>query len=97
MARRSTQKYTAQQKRDAIELANEIGTSLAAVRLGIPKGSLSCWRFRLAAVPSARLLSCVVAPTNGREQREQQKQATDKNPNSRPSHPIEMTTAVAAL
>jgi len=46
MARRSTQKYTAQQKRDAIELANEIGTSLAAVRLGIPKGSLSCWRFK---------------------------------------------------
>jgi len=46
MARRTTQKYTAQQKRDAIQLANEIGASLAAVRLGIPKGTLSCWRFK---------------------------------------------------
>lgn len=46
MARAATQKYTPQQKRDAIELANEIGNTLAADRLDIPRGTLSCWRFK---------------------------------------------------
>ena len=38
-------KYTAQEKRDAVKLADELGPAEAARRLSLPKGTLSCWRY----------------------------------------------------
>jgi putative transposase len=35
--------YTAQEKREAIQLGREVGTTIAAGRLNIPSGTLSCW------------------------------------------------------
>lgn len=46
MATGTTGRYSAQEKRDALRLAEEIGPASAAARLGIPKGTLSCWRFK---------------------------------------------------
>ena len=36
--------YTAQEKRDLLELADEVGPAAAADRMGIPKGTATCWR-----------------------------------------------------
>jgi putative transposase len=44
MAARS-RKYTQKFKREAIELAGEIGPAEAARQLGIPSGTLTCWTF----------------------------------------------------
>ncbi len=41
---RKQRAYTAQEKRDVLELSEEIGPSAAASRTGIPKGTVSCWR-----------------------------------------------------
>ena len=51
MATRSKQKYTAQEKREAIALAVELGPAEAGRRLGIPHGTLRCWghKARMAA------------------------------------------------
>jgi putative transposase len=38
-------KYTAQEKREAVKLAAEMGPTEAARRLGIPSGTVTCWRF----------------------------------------------------
>jgi len=38
--------YTAQEKRDAVKLGAELGTAEAADRLGMPQGTLSCWRHK---------------------------------------------------
>jgi len=45
MAARS-RKYTAEFKREAIELANELGPTRAARQLDMPVGTLSCWTFQ---------------------------------------------------
>ena len=39
-------KYTAQEKREAIQLSRDVGTIAAASRLNIPSGTLSCWRYK---------------------------------------------------
>ncbi len=39
----TTRRYTAQDKRDAIQLAKELGPAEAARRLSIPTGTLTCW------------------------------------------------------
>ena len=36
--------YTAQEKRDVVALADEVGPAEAAERMGIPKGTVTCWR-----------------------------------------------------
>ena len=38
--------YTNQQKTDAIALAHKLGPKKAACKLGIPEGTLSCWRYK---------------------------------------------------
>ena len=43
MTTRKLRKYTAQEKREAIELAKEVGPAETGRRLGIPQGSISCW------------------------------------------------------
>ena len=45
MATRKLRKYTAQEKRDAVKLAGELGPAEAARRLTLPEGTLSCWLF----------------------------------------------------
>ena len=45
MARRKLRKYTAQEKRDALTLSEEVGAAEAGRRLGIPSGTLTCWGF----------------------------------------------------
>ncbi len=49
MAKRTTRQYTAQEKREALKLTEELGTATTAVRLDIPKGTLSCWRHKARA------------------------------------------------
>ncbi len=39
----TAKKYTAQLKRETIQLAKEVGPGEAARRLGIPAGTVSCW------------------------------------------------------
>lgn len=46
MATGTTRRYTAQEKRDAIQLTKEVGPALTAKRLNIPPGTLSCWRHK---------------------------------------------------
>jgi transposase InsO family protein len=46
MARSEIGHYTAQEKRDAVKLGAELGTAEAADRLGMPQGTLSCWRHK---------------------------------------------------
>ena len=46
MAQQKPRKYTAQERREAITLAGEIGANEAARRLGIPRGSVSVWCFK---------------------------------------------------
>jgi transposase-like protein len=45
MTSRKLGKYTAQEKREAVKLAAEMGPTEAARRLGIPSGTVTCWRF----------------------------------------------------
>ena len=45
MARRQQRKYTAQEKRESLSLSEEVGAAEAGRRLGIPSGTLTCWRF----------------------------------------------------
>jgi putative transposase len=49
MSREIPQQTTAQEKRDALQLADEIGPGAAAARLGIPRGTLSGWRHKAQA------------------------------------------------
>jgi len=43
MERRTTRRYTPQERRDAIQLAKDVGPAIAARRLSIPTGTLTCW------------------------------------------------------
>ena len=43
MGERKLRKYTAEQRREALELAKEVGYRDAASQLGIPEGTVSCW------------------------------------------------------
>lgn len=45
MGVRNAQKYTVEERRQAVELASRLGPAAAARELGIPKGTLSCWGF----------------------------------------------------
>jgi transposase InsO family protein len=42
--KKSSRRYAAAEKSEALELAAEVGASEAARRLGIPEGTVSCWR-----------------------------------------------------
>ena len=44
MATRKLRKYTTQEKRAAVELADELGPAEAARRLMLPDGTVTCWR-----------------------------------------------------
>lgn len=46
MATTKSAHYTAQEKRDAIKLAEELGSNKAAKRLGIPRGTVSVWGYK---------------------------------------------------
>lgn len=43
---KSPRTYTAEEKQRAMERALEVGARAASVELGIPAGTLSCWRFQ---------------------------------------------------
>ena len=45
MATTKSAHYAAQEKRDAIKLAEELGPNKAAKRLGIPRGTVSVWGY----------------------------------------------------
>ncbi len=45
MATQPKSLYTTQEKREAIELAEEIGPGKAARQLGLPRGTVSVWRY----------------------------------------------------
>ena len=44
MAKRQQRQYTAQERREALGLSDEVGAAEAGRRLGIPGGTVSCWR-----------------------------------------------------
>ena len=44
MATRETRQYSTSDKRQALDLAEEVGPAEAGRRLGIPSGTLTCWR-----------------------------------------------------
>lgn len=46
MATRKLRKYTLDEKREAISLAEEVGVAEAARRLSLPNGTVSCWSFK---------------------------------------------------
>ena len=58
MVKKSTRpkRYTAADRREALELADEIGPAEAARKLGIPGGTLTCWRTKAKrdALPAPR-------------------------------------------
>ena len=43
MGKRKLRKYTPEQRSEALKLAEEAGYREAALRLGIPEGTVSCW------------------------------------------------------
>jgi len=45
MARSQQRRYTAQEKREALLLADDVGAAEAGRRLSIPMGTLTCWRY----------------------------------------------------
>jgi len=45
MAKRQQRQYTAQEKRDALGLAAEVGPAEASRRLAIPPGTVTCWSY----------------------------------------------------
>lgn len=56
MGVREARRYTAEQRREAVEEAGRVGSAAAAKRLGIPTGTLSYWVFlakQRAAAPEA--------------------------------------------
>jgi hypothetical protein len=65
--------YTAEQKAEAIELAGDVGLREAARRLGIPPGTIGCWRSRTPGVVAdsnaARQVAIAAANTEWVERR----------------------------
>ena len=53
MTSKEPRSYTAQEKRDALALATEVGPHEAAQRLGIPAGTVSHWRFKARKAAAA--------------------------------------------
>ena len=43
---RRARKYAVAEKREAVELAARLGAREASRKLGIPQGTLSCWRYK---------------------------------------------------
>jgi transposase InsO family protein len=55
--KRECRKYTVKEREEAVALADEVGVAEAARRLGVPKGTVSCWKYLVAhsgKVPGAR-------------------------------------------
>ena len=62
--------YTEKERQAALQLADEVGITTAAAKTGVPKGTLSCWRFlakgKLGAEPrSAGAQAAPIAPLQG--------------------------------
>ena len=57
------QQYTAEARRDALALSDEVGCNEAARRLGVPLGTMSCWRYTVRRwAAEGRVWPPVVAP-----------------------------------
>jgi len=44
-SKRTLRSYTDDERREAVELAQDVGPTKASAQLGIPKGTLTCWTF----------------------------------------------------